>query len=210
MTNIRLPDPLTDPNAPGFTSVGIKNSNPKYLDELMGGKTISVESAAQQWGLSLSYTDLFKNEFSIIENTVLEAMQSGSKLEVLVPHLESYRVSGSLAGITISPNQKGTSLVITDFTPTGTPEAGDMLKLGNHSSKVYKILKVSRSANTLTLKLFPALRKATTGSETLILNNILFEVSINDPTTWTSNYSADGVYSSFNLELTENITDYGS
>lgn len=208
MTNLRLPDPLTDPNAPGFTSVAVKNINPKYVDELLGGKTISVESAAQQWSFTLSYTDLFKDEFVLIENIILESMQSGIKLDVLIPHLESYAVTESLAGVTVGAGQQGTTLILENYTPTTAPNPGDMIKLGNHSSKVYKILKVSRASSVLTLKIFPALRKVTTGSETVQLNNILYEVSIKDPTNWDYDFSEDGVFSSFNLELTENITDY--
>lgn len=206
MATIRLPDPLTTPGAPGFVSAKMMDNNPVYRDRLPGGKVITLESAAQYWGLVLPYEELLPEQYDIIASKIFLSKSTGNPILVLLPHKENFRVSGDTNSVLIPASQQGSSLVINNYYLTGIPKSGDLFKLTNHCSKVYKILDASLNAGVLTLTLYPNLLKATTGIEKPIFNNILFQVALEDPSKWDSNFSPEGTYTSFQLELAETIT----
>lgn len=205
IANIRLPDPLTNPNAPGFVSVRVIDNDPNYRERLPGGSVLSLKGATQYWGIVLSYEDLFLEEYDILYSTILRAKQTGAKLEVLLPHQTNFNVKGDTSTSIIAPNQVGANLVISAFNAT-PPKVGDIFRLTNHPSKVYKITSSVKNGSVLTLGIFPNLFKATTGLEKPIFNTVLYEVVLENPTQFDSNFSAEGVYSSFELELAESIT----
>lgn len=206
MPNIRLPDPLTNAGAPGFTSARLIDNNPVYRDRLPGGKVVVLSSAAQYWGVILSYEELLSYEYNIINSAILRSKLYGEPIEVLLPHKENYNVSGNPTSTIISAGQKGSVLSIRNYTLTGTPKEGDLLKLTNHCSKVYTIISSALVGSTLTLELYPNLFKTTTGNEKPIFNNILFQLVLENPDTWDSTFTPDSTYSSFQVELAETIT----
>lgn len=206
VANIRLPDPLTNPNAPGFTSVRVIDNDPLFRDRLSGGKVLTLKSMPQYWGVVLSYEDLMPEEYDILYSSILRAKQTGAKFEVLLPHQTNFHVQGDTSNAVISAGQKGANLVIGGFTAT-VPKLGDIFRLTNHPSKVYKITSVNLVGATLTLGVYPNLFKTTIGTEKPIFNTVLYELVLENPSQFDSNFTAEGIYNGFQLELAESITD---
>lgn len=206
MTNIRLPDPLSQPGAPGFTSAKLLDNNPIYRERLPGGKIITLESAAQYWGVTLSYEELLPDEYDTILAAILESKSTGKFFSVLLPHKENYNVKGDPSNTIIMAGQEGNRLDISAFNLTGIPKKGDLIKLTNHCSKVYQIISASKTGSTLSLLLYPNLMKKTLGNEKPIFNNVLFQLALESPDKWDSTFSSEGTYNSFQLELAEAIT----
>jgi hypothetical protein len=206
MLNIRLPDPLSQPGAPGFTSVRMNDNNPVFRDRLPGGKVITLSSSAQYWGVTLSYEDLLAEEYNIILSTMLDSRQSGALIDVLLPHKQSYKVKGDTSVLTVASDQKGSVLQIGNYNLTGLPALGDIFRLSNHCSKVYTIHGVSIIDSTLKLSVYPNLMKITTGAEKVLFTNVLFQLALENPSELTNNFAVEGIYNSFQVELAESIT----
>lgn len=203
---IRLPDPLSQPGAPGFTNVRIVDNYPNYSERLPGGKVVSLQSAAQYWGITLYYDDLFFDEYNQLMMAIQEAKQTGKRLLVLLPSQTNFNVQGDTSGTYIAPGQKGANLVMTGFTAT-PPKVGDIFKLTNHNSKVYQIRTVSKVSGTLTLGIYPNLMAETTGLEKPIFNTVLYEMVLENAGQIDTTLLPEGVHASFQLELAESIID---
>lgn len=206
MAYIRLSDPLTNPSAPGFTKATLINNLPTYQDRLPGGKVYSLQGEAQYWGIILTYEDLIPDEISIIEADLLKGIINGNRFQVILPHLENYRVSGDTNTTTITAGQQGANLVISNYNLTGIPKRGDIMSLSNHKNKVYKITSVNLTGTTLTLGIFPNLVAVTTGLEKPIFNNVLFTLVIDDPSAIQQTINETGLFDSFSLNLSEDIS----
>lgn len=213
INNIRLPDPLSSPGAPGFTSVQMVDNNPMYRERLPGGKVLTLSSSAQYWGVTLSYEDLFSEEYNLLMSEILKSKQHGALIEVLLPHKENFNAIGNFDNVTIAPMQKGSELVLQNYnilgdTPEikGVPKVGDIFKLTNHCSKVYTITESSLQGTTLKLGVYPNLMRETTGAEKPIFSAVLYQLSLEDPSTFNATFLPEGVYGSFSLALAESIT----
>jgi len=207
MTTLRLPDPLTNPNAPGFTDVRMIDNYPIYRDRLAGGSVVTLASGAQYWSISLTYSELFPEEQYILSTSLLNCKHKGQPLMVLLPQYENFHTIGDPSSITIAAGQQGNNLTMQNYNLTGAPKAGDLFQLTNHSSKVYKITNVVLVGTILTLEVYPNLRVPTTGNEKPVFNGILFQTVLAKPEAVESTFTSDRHYSGFTLELEEHVTN---
>lgn len=201
---IRLPDPLTNPKAPGFVRAPIKNNDPQYRERLPGGKVYTVKGSAQYWGVTLSYEDLTKEQYNILISEYLLGINRGERFQVFIPHLQSYTAPSDTTGMIIPAGQKGDTLNITNYTSNQLPTIGDVFKLSN-STKVYKILRAEKVNTTLKLTIFPNLVRETVGTEKVQFNGVLFTLVPERPEEFSDTFTVDNYYSSFDLEFSEEI-----
>ncbi|QKN88559.1 distal tail protein [Vibrio phage vB_ValS_X1] len=204
---MRLPDPFTNADAPGFTGARLVDNNPVIYDEMPNGSVLRVDGAAQFWSLELTYPELFYMEFAVLSAAVMEAIRVGDTIDVLLPQYENYRVTGNPNSTVITAGQKGNQIVIQNASAlNGRPNIGDLFKITGHS-KVYKITSytLNNASNSITLGLYPKLAKITDGTEKPIFNNILFEMVLVDDTIPTEDLDVNGMYQGFELTLRENV-----
>lgn len=204
---MRLPDPLTNPeyHGLGFETAQLVDNDPVIRDELPNGKVAEFKVAAQYWSINLTYPDLFMDEYTFLETFIQSYKRSGGYIEVLLPQYEAFRVKSSTALVNIAAGQKGSSITMTNTSSLiGEPQAGDLFKLSTHP-KVYKIVSVYKTTNSITLGLYPDLFITTTGSEKPVFNGILFRTKLMNGNTFGQPLDADGKYSGVSLVLRESL-----
>lgn len=203
---IRLPDPFTHPGeAPGFLSAPLIDNEPIIQDELPGGTVKQVKSAQQYWSTVITYADLYDMEFRLVSSAVYEAKRKDGLLQIVLPQYTSYRVFGNTANLSIPANQKGSSLTIQGFNSVeGVPYVGDLFKLSTHP-KVYKITKVTRAGDSVTLGLYPNLVITTNGTEKPELNGVTFQMALTNRSGLKENINPDGMYTDVTISLRESL-----
>lgn len=171
------------------------------------GSVIRVENSAQYWGLSLSYPELFGDEYAYLASFIMETIRTGDTIDVLLPQYENFRVTGDMSSTVIPSGQKGSTIQILNAGGLeGRPNLNDLFKLEGHS-KVYKITSydMDTGSGTMTLGLYPKLALETTGSEKPQFNSILLEMVLTTESLPDEDPDANGLYHGFGLELREHI-----
>lgn len=208
---MRLPDPFTSSEAPGFNQARLTEIDPQIKDALPDGSVLRVSTAAQIWLLELSYPDLFKSEFDVLIGSIAEAKRLKENLEILLPQYEVYNVTGDATTATIVSGQQGSQLEISNTgSLSGVPKVNDLFQLSSHN-KVYKITNVEVDSGTgnWTLSLYPDLLVTTTGTEKPKFNNILFSMTLEEDNLPEDNPSVDLMYRGVTLLLRENLNHGG-
>lgn len=204
----RLPDPFTHPGlAPGFTSAPLVDNEPILQDALPNGKVLEVSSALQYWSTTITYPDLFDEEYRLISSAINAAKAGDGQIQLALPQYLHMRVFGDLSTISIAAGQTGSSIVLGNTAGiTGRPYVGDLFQLSTHN-KVYKITSVSVDSvnNTMTLGLYPKLAIATTASMKPKFNDILFNMKLTNRSTITETLNSDGMYESISYSLREHL-----
>ncbi|QGH45225.1 hypothetical protein [Bacteriophage Eos] len=204
---MRLPDPFTHPqySGLGFETAVLIDNDPMIRDELPNGSVLEVKSAAQFYGINITYPDLYPDEYAILSSFILEYKRTRGFIDVLLPHYEVYRVRGNPSTTTIASGQKGNSIQIGNTGGlTGTPNPGDLFQLSTHP-KVYKITSFQNVSGVWTLGLYPDLMITTNGSEKPVFTGILFRTKLMNGDSFTEEFTADGVYPGQSLNLRESI-----
>lgn len=203
---IRLPDPFTHPDvAPGFLKAPLIDNEPILQDELPNGKVVTTQSAAQYWGINISYPDLYEVEYRLVSQAINEAKRTGEPMLVVLPQYVNFRISGDVTKTNIAAGQKGSTIEITNISGLqGAPYIGDLFKLSTHP-KVYKITGYTRSVDKITLNIYPDLFIETTGSEKPEFNNIMFQVKLTDRSSISEDINADGMYEGVSYSFRESL-----
>lgn len=199
---MRLPDPYTHPELPGFESVTLIDNDTVTSDRMANNKVFEIRDVGQYWGISIPFPDLFPSEFFIIDSFIAEYKRKGGFIEILLPQYETSTVRGNLAGATIPANQKGSTVTMTIPNLTGAPKLGGLFKLDGHY-KVYKITSVDIKGTTLTIGVYPDLFITTSGAEKPVFNGVLFQTKAIGLERYKSTLTSDGMYESFTLNFEE-------
>jgi hypothetical protein len=204
----RMPDPVVNPNAPGFSTANIQDIVPAMSHELNGGQVVSVKFEGNYWSIQIGFPETTIEQASTIVPFLYSMRSSFSDFYVQLPQYAHPR-SGAwstnpiVAGnITIggSSNQ----IIVTNWPNTHTIEVGDMIKLSN-SHKIYMVTGYSRSGTTVTLDLnCSVVNRSTLNSATLDPNDIKFKVRFKSDFS-PPQLTADGIYTAFTIDLRENI-----
>ena len=200
---MRLPDPFTDSNAPGFLSVSISDNSTIIQDELPNNEVLQVDTGYQYWGIDITYDKLLPEEYEIIRSFCFKAKATNSTIEVILPQFENYKFQ--LNTYTVKAGLSGSSIVIPNVTTiTGQPIVGTVVKLSTHP-KVYHVTGYSYNSTTkdYTLSVYPKLAITTTGAETVALSAVQFTTRFKDVNSITAVLNSDNVYEGFTLQLRE-------
>ena len=203
---MRLPDPFTDINAPGFLSVNITDNSTIIQDELPNNQVLQVDTGYHYWGINITYDQLLPEEFEIIRSFCYKAKASNSTIEVLLPQFENYKFT--LDSYSVKSGLSGDSIIITNVNSIkNQPLVGSVIKLSTHP-KVYHITGYSYNSSTkeYTISIYPKLAITTTGSETAQLSAVLFTTRFKDVNSLTATLNSDNVYDGFTLQLREAIS----
>lgn len=203
---MRLPDPFTDINAPGFLSVNITDNSTIIQDELPNNQVLQVDTGYHYWGINITYDQLLPEEFEIIRSFCYKAKSTNSTIEVLLPQFENYKFT--LDSYTVKPGLSGSSIIITNVNSIkNQPLVGSVIKLSTHP-KVYHITDYSYNSATkeYTIGIYPKLAITTTGSETAQLSAVLFTTRFKDVNSLVATLNSDNVYDGFTLQLRESIS----
>lgn len=199
---MRLPDPFTHPELPGFESVTLIDNDTVTSDRMANNKVFEVRDVGQYWGISIPFPDLFPSEFAIIDTFIAEYKRTGGFIEVLLPQYELSTVRGDLTSAVIPLGQKGNTITMTIPNLTGSPKLGGLFKLDSHY-KVYKITKVEVQGNTVTIGVYPDLFVTTNGSEKPVFNGVLIQTKAVGLEKYKSTLTSDGMYEAFVLNFEE-------
>lgn len=202
---MRLPDPFTDINAPGFLSVSISDNSTIIQDELPNNDVIQVDTGNQYWGINITYDTLLPEEYEIIRKFCYKAKAANTTIEVLLPQFENYKFT--LDSYTVKAGSSGNSIIITNVNSINNqPLVGSVVKLSSHP-KVYHITDYSYNSvsKEYTLSIYPKLAITTLGTETAVLSAVLFTTRFKDINQVTAILNSDNVYEGFTLQLREAI-----
>lgn len=202
---MRLPDPFTDSNAPGFLSVSISDNSSIIQDELPNNDVIQVDTGNQYWGINITYDSLLPEEYDIIRKFCFKAKATNSVIEVLLPQFENYKFV--LDSYTVKAGSSGNTIVITNVNSIKEqPIIGSVIKLSSHP-KVYHITDYSYNSvnKEYTIGIYPNLAITTLGSETAQLSAVLFTTRFKDVNQVTATLNSDNTYEGFTLQLREAI-----
>ena len=203
---MRLPDPFTDINAPGFLSVNITDNSTIIQDELPNNQVLQVDTGYHYWGINITYDQLLPEEFEIIRSFCYKAKASNSTIEVLLPQFENYKFT--LDSYSVKSGLSGDSIIITNVNSIkNQPLVGSVIKLSTHP-KVYHITGYSYNSSTkeYTISIYPKLAITTTGSETAQLSAVLFTTRFKDVNSLVATLNSDNVYDGFTIQLREAIS----
>lgn len=203
---MRLPDPFTNSNAPGFLSVNITDNSTIIQDELPNNQVLQVDTGYHYWGININYDQLLPEEFEIIRSFCFKAKSTNSTIEVLLPQFENYKFV--LDSYTVKAGLSGNTIVITNVNSIKEqPIIGSVVKLSSHP-KVYHITDYSYNSvsKEYTLGIYPKLAITTTGSETAILSAVLFTTRFKDVNSLNQTLNSDNIYEEFTLQLREAIS----
>jgi hypothetical protein len=106
---MRLPDPFTDSNAPGFLSINITDNSTIIQDELPNNQVLQVDTGNHFWGINITYDQLLPEEFEIIRSFCFKAKVTNSTIEVLLPQFENYKFM--LDSYSVKAGLSGNSIV---------------------------------------------------------------------------------------------------
>ena len=203
--SVRLPDPFTHEGAPGFASGDLVSNHPTIQDELTDGSVLQVDNGMQYWGINITYPDLFPEEYGLIISAIEEAKRLRAPIDIMLPQYVTFRVNGNTTSIGVPAGQKGSTLTLVGTDSLmGMPNPGDLVQLGNSTSKkVYRITSINLSiANQWTLGVYPDLQITTSGTEYPRFNDILFQTKMlnwNDVTS----INPDGLYTGVSFSFRE-------
>lgn len=205
---IRLPDPFTHPNeAPGFLRAPLVDNDPVLQEIFPNGTIIEERTAAQYWSFVLEYPDLLDSEFRLIISAIRKSKDNNTVLTVVLPQYEHNRVSGNVSACTIDSLQAANQVWVRNVSGlTGKPQPGDLFQLDDHP-KVYMITDIDDTAenDAWLISIYPNLFKETVGTEKPIFNEVLFHMSLLDPTGIVENYNADGLIEDVSFSLRESL-----
>lgn len=200
---MRLPDPITVPGQPGFVSVTLTNIQP-FLQDQMPNTTVLTHTAGEQyWEATISYGDLTRPEYSILEAQINKTIRDGEKLQVWLPHKESY--GNGIAPATVTKINEYT--VTYPYVSGRLPDQGTIIQFSNHK-KVYMLTSVVRNGSLVTLEFFPTFRLPLQVGTTVKFNQILFNMEFLDRSTplTSQTFNSDGYFASgATLELRETL-----
>ena len=203
---MRLPDPFTNSNAPGFLSVNITDNSTIIQDELPNNEVLQVDTGYQYWGINITYDQLLPEEFEVIRSFCFKAKSTNSPIEVLLPQYENYKFT--LDSYSVKANLSGDRIIITNVNSIKEqPIVGSVIKLSNHP-KVYHITDYSYNSTTkeYTIGIYPRLAVTTTGLEQAVLSAVLFRTRFKDVNSLNSTLNSDNVYEGFTLQLREALS----
>lgn len=199
---MRLPNPYTDPNFPGFSSCAIHDNSVVIQDELSNNKVIQVTNGAQYYSLSLTYTDLLQSEYNMLVNFLAKAKRENGTIDVLLPQIEN--LTFKLNTYTAKAGCKGNQLIIPNVTSmTGRLNLNQYIQIGLHY-KMYQVTGYSLQGTNLVLDVYPDLFITTNGTEEVNFKTPIMTTRFVDPSKIAGTpLTSDGYYSSFSLELRE-------
>lgn len=201
---MKLPDPINNPEAPGFSSSILQSVQPIIQDAMPNTKVLSVSSGEQYWKLTLGYSDLLKSEYNILSQQIDSTISKGEALEVWLPQYEDYNFKLNSYAITAST---ATSATFSKTGMTGLPKVGNLIQFQNHK-KVYRITEFQVGGSTITISFYPSLRVSVPNGTVAKFTGIYFNMEFMDrsnPMTEVQ-YNSDGYYGEgITLELRESI-----
>lgn len=201
---MKLPDPISNPEAPGFSSSILSSVQPIIQDAMPNTKVLSTSSGQQYWQLTLAYADLLKTEYNILTQQIDSTISKGEALEVWLPQYEDYTFKLSSYAITASTVS---SVTLSKTGMVSLPKIGNLIQFQNHK-KVYRITGVQVNSTTLTISFYPSLRVTVPNSTIAKFTGIYFNMDFIDrsnPITEVQ-YNSDGYYGEgLTIELRESI-----
>lgn len=207
----RLPDPYTNPLAPGFVGVKIANSVNGMVRELNSGATISVKlGEGSVWEIQLTYPEMTMTESGILFPFLNIVGGGFTNFYVMLPNARN-PVSGAwTGGPTFAAGQitmgaASNQIVVSGWDSLGGDlDSGDYLKISN-SNKIYRILETEYSAGTKTLTLDSDVRNSSTiPAASLEPNDIMFRVRLVGQAPQ-EEIGSDGTVAGITVRLKENI-----
>ena len=207
----RLPDPSINPQAPGFSVVGLKDESPGVRSRLNNGGAISIDFAGNYWIFELGYTEMLPEKFNMIYPFISYAHSKKDPIYIQLPqyvHPKSgeWSVSSSImrAEGDISIGDTANEIIVTDWDSRGGDlDTGDMLRFTN-SEKVYQVVMKDVSEGDAKILLHcPVIEKDKIETAGLYPNDIKFRVDVTEVSD--SELSSRGVYEPFSLTCEENI-----
>ncbi len=209
----RLPDPTTTFAGPGFTTQSLVSNSPGLNHKLNTGGTISIKYAGDYWTLSIGIPDTLVDEAQYLIPFIYSVQGSFSNFYVQLPtHVNpstgvwSVDVDGYSGAGNISLGPTLNSITVTDYNNGGvggTYSVGDMLKFSN-SHKIYMVTHIHHNLDDADIYLnSEILEPVKIPSSAFQPNGIMFRVRLENVPKISLN--SEGLYSSFNLQLRENI-----
>lgn len=201
---MRLPDPINNPGAPGFSSSELVSIQPILQDWMPNNKSLSVSSGEHYWEITLGYSDMLVSEYNILAQAIDKTLQLQEKLEVWLPQYEDYTFK--LGNYTVQQSSQN-SVTLSQDGMVSVPKVGMLLQFSNHK-KVYRITDFKLVGGSVTIEFYPSLRTSVSQSNTVKFTGIRFSMDFKDrsnplpqPT-----FNSDGFYGEgTTLELREAI-----
>lgn len=199
---MRLPNPYTNPNFPGFSSCAIHDNSVVIQDELTNNRVIQVSNGAQFYSLSLVYQDLLQDEYDMLVNFLAKVKRENSTIDVLLPQIEN--LTFKLNTYTAKAGCMGNQLIIPNVTSiSGNLRLNQYMQIGSHY-KLYQVTGSSLQGTNLVLDVYPDLFITTNGTEVVNFKTPVMTTRFVDPSKLTGTpLTTDGYYSSLSLELRE-------
>lgn len=201
---MKLPDPINNPEAPGFSSSILQSVQPFIQDSMPNSKVLSVSTGEQYWQLTLGYSDLLKSEYNVLMQQIDYTISKGEALEVWLPQYEDYNFKLSSYAVTASTID---SVTFSRTGISGLPKVGNMIQFQNHK-KVYRITGVQLGGSTITISFYPSLRTTVPNNTIAKFTGIYFNMEFLDrsnPVTEVQ-FNSDGYYGEgLTIELRESV-----
>lgn len=201
---MKLPDPINNPGAPGFSSQELKSIQPFLQDSMPNTKVISVTSGEQYWNLTLGYSDMLVTEFNILNQQIDKTIQRGEKLLVWLPQYEDW---GFKLNNYFLLQQNQSTITLDQSGMRSLPTIGNLVQFQNHK-KVYRIVDYSVGQTTIDISIYPDLRVQVPVGTQVSFTNINFSMDFRDRSQPISSavFNSDGYYGEgITLELRESI-----
>lgn len=200
---MRLPDPYTNSGAPGFEKVTLIDNDPVLRDEMPNNVVFEVRNKGQYWSFELKYTELFEDEFRILESALLRYKSKGGFMEVLLPQFEGSRAMGDFVNATVTTGSSNSELILNIPNLTGLPDLGDLFKISDNY-KIYKVTEVERLGESkIKIGIYPELVITPSKSSKPQFHGILFQTKITNIDNWNSTLTQDGIYEAVSLQFRE-------
>lgn len=203
--HMRLPDPFTDSNAPGFYSVDITSKSTILQDILPNSRILQVDQNQHSWGITINYQDLTKEEYLMLTHFLRKTRRVNSTIEVLIPDYQNYGFKPD--SLSVKPGLSGNTIVLTNVNAIiGKLNYSTMIKLSNHN-KLYSVLDYIYNPTTkeLSLEIFPNLQTITVAGTTASFTGLLFTTRLSDPSSLVESFNPDDYTEEFSISLIESI-----
>jgi hypothetical protein len=210
----RLPDPLTSPAGPGFTTIALTDNAPGMLRNLNGGGSISVKYAGNYWTLNISYPQLdYGQEANELIGFLYSLQGTFNNFHIQVPtYNEPGRGTNPWTGalpsvVDVTAGASSNQIDIANWsTLTDDINIGDVFKLSDVAAhKIYMVTGKSLNADVMTLTCNSEVAEdPNLAVSTIDPRDVLFRVRLEGKLP-NLQLNSDGLYEGFSLTLRENI-----
>lgn len=192
-----LPDPIHNPGAPGFNQCTLTSVQPFMQDTMPNSRVLTTTSGEHYWEINLSYGDLTREEYQILNAQIDRTIQKGESLKVWLPQYELHGFKLNSFNLTQQSNAQSSTITLARQGMRVLPQKGYLIQLSNHE-KVYRITDYAFDGLNLKIDIYPKLVKTSPVGTTAKFSGIYFNTEFQDrsqPISSNVPFNSDGFYS---------------